>query len=202
MDWMPRTRILADSLEGEATKTSKAGSVGFEGSTSAKSPEINPARDLTELTRASYVLSRAGVRIMQVEGVTTIGVWSDLDGPRIRAALHSLESNLLPVRYLDGAGILIRYKLRWVEGEPVPMNVLYEMERQPEEPWKVRDRMLKEMGWRSKGSLWAAFKAAAPVEQRFQKQCVNGPEGIPAATVRHGEWKESLFIESGVPVNR
>jgi len=87
---------------------------------------------------------------MQIEGVTTIGVWSDLDGPDVRKALRCFRSNCLPILYLDGAGVPMRYKLRRVKGEPVPMNVLSEMERQPAGPWDVRDRMLKEVGWRSK----------------------------------------------------
>jgi hypothetical protein len=79
---------------------------------------------------------------MQLEGVTTIGVWSDLDGPEIRAALRTSASDGVPVRYLDGAGIPMRYKLRRVAGGPVPTNVLAEMSKHPAEPWKVRDRML------------------------------------------------------------
>jgi hypothetical protein len=96
------------------------------------------------------VLNREGVRIMALEGGTTIGVWSDLDGPGARAALRIFGSDRLPLRYLDGAGIPMLYKLRRVDGEPVPMNVLAEMERHPSEPWKVRDRILNEMGWCSK----------------------------------------------------
>jgi hypothetical protein len=41
------------------------------------------------------------------------------------------------------------------------MSVLAEMERHPAEPWAVRDRMLNEMGWCSKGILWAESKAVA-----------------------------------------
>jgi hypothetical protein len=72
------------------------------------------------------VLNRAGVRIMALEGGATIGVWSDLDGPEVRAALRTFGSDGLPVRYLDGAGVPMHYKARRVEGEPVPMNVLSE----------------------------------------------------------------------------
>jgi hypothetical protein len=103
--------------------------------------------DPAELARASAVLKRAGVRIMALEGGATIGVWSDLDGPEVRAALRTFGSDGLPVRYLDGAGVPMRYKARRVVGEHVPMNVLGEMEQNPAEPWKVRDRMLNEMGW-------------------------------------------------------
>lgn len=58
--------------------------------------------DPAELARASAVLNRAGVRIMQLAGAATIGVWRDLDGPEVRAALRTLGSDGLPVRYLDG----------------------------------------------------------------------------------------------------
>src|SRR5262249_39601601 len=112
--------------------------------------EIEP--DPAQLDRAIAVLNRAGVRIMELEGGKTIGIWSDLDGPEIRAALRALGSDRLPVRYLDGADIPERYRRRRGEGVPVPMNVLAEMDRHPAEPWKVRDRVLAEMGWRSKGN--------------------------------------------------
>ena len=104
-----------------------------------------------ELTRASTVLNRAGVRIMALEDGATIGVWSDLDGPEVRVAIRTLGSDGMPIRYLDGAGVPMRYKARRVDGEPVPMNVLAAMERHPVEPWKVRDLMLSEMGWCAHG---------------------------------------------------
>jgi hypothetical protein len=142
-----------------------------------------------ELARASAVLNRAGVRIMEISGTITVGIWSDLDGPEIRATLRSLGSDRLPVRYLDGYGVPMRYKVRGVDGEPVPMNVLAEMVRNAAEPWKVRDRMLNEMGWCSKGTAWAEWKAAA-LSQLFQEQGITGKPGrITAASVRHGEWK-------------
>jgi hypothetical protein len=78
---------------------------------------------------AASMLSRDGVRIMRLDGQFTIGVWSDLDSAKIRVALRTLDMDHLPVRYLDGAGIPPRYRLRRVEGEPVPMSVLAEMER-------------------------------------------------------------------------
>jgi hypothetical protein len=86
------------------------------------------------------------MRLMELENGTTIGLWSDLDGPEVRAALRTFGSDRLPVRYLDGAGVPMRYKMRRVDGEPVPMNVLAAMERHKAEPWKVRDGMLNEMG--------------------------------------------------------
>lgn len=119
-----------------------------DGATSSE-PLMDAGPDPAELAFASAVLNRAGVRIMRLEGAATIGVWSDLDGPEVRAALRTLTMESMPVRYLDGAGIPMRYKVRRVEGEPVPLSVLAEMKRHPEEPWKVRDRMLNEMGFRS-----------------------------------------------------
>ena len=100
-----------------------------------------------ELARASAVLKSTGVRIIALEEGATIGVWSDLDGPDVRTALRAFGFDRLPLRYLDGAGVPLRYKLRRVEGESVPMAVLSEMERHPAEPWKVRDRMLHAIGW-------------------------------------------------------
>jgi hypothetical protein len=186
MDWKPKARILADSAESEPTKPSKPGSVGFEGATSAESPEIEAGPDPAELARASAVLNRAGVRIMALEGGATIGVWSDLDGPAVRAALRTFGSDRLPVRYLDSSGVPMRYKARRVEGEPVPMNVLVAMEQHPAEPWKVRDRMLNEMGWCSKGTPWAEWKAAALNGLSQEQGAAGKPGRITAATVRHG----------------
>jgi hypothetical protein len=147
MNWKPKARILADTAGTEPTKASETDSVVFVGATFVDSPEIEGGPNPAELARASTVLNRSDVRIMALEGGATIGVWSDLDGPEVRAALRTMGLDRLFVRYLDGAGVPVRYKLRRVNGEPVPMNVLAEMERHPPEPWKVRDRMLNEMGW-------------------------------------------------------
>ena len=63
------------------------------------------------------------------------------------------------------------------------------MERSTEEPWKVRDRMLNDMRWCSKGVSWAEWKAAA-LNRLFKKQGATGNQGrITAATFRHGELK-------------
>jgi hypothetical protein len=135
MDWKPSVRVSAGR---EPTKPSKLGSVSFDGKT-PKSPEVEAGPDPTELGRAASVLNRAGARILRVFGAATIGLWSDLDGPELRAALRVLELQRLPIRYLDGDGIPTQYKLRRVEGEPVPKSVLAQMERRPADPWRVRD---------------------------------------------------------------
>lgn len=135
---------------------------------------------------------------MQLDGVPTIGIWSDLDGPQIRGALRALGSAEVLVRYLDGAGIPTRYKLRRVEGEPVPMNVLAEMERHPDQPRTVRDRMLHEARWCSKPTSWAEWKEAAPNRLIQEQGVTGGPGRITAATVRHGETKRNDFRKENV----
>jgi hypothetical protein len=65
---------------------------------------------------------------MELDGLAAIGVWSDLDGPEVRAALRTFGSGGLPVRYLDAAAAPMRYKVRRVEGDPVPFSALAEME--------------------------------------------------------------------------
>ena len=186
-DRSPKTSILADLPECEPSKPSKPGFDGFVGVTSADSHKIEPKPDGAELARASAVIREAGVRIMQLDGVTTIGIWSDRDGLKLRIALSAFGSNGVPIRYLDGAGIPMRYKLRRVEGEPVPLTVLAEMERSPREPWKVRDRMLHDMGWDSGACSWPEWKAVQ-LNRLFQQQGVTRRPGrITAETVRHGE---------------
>jgi hypothetical protein len=189
MNWKPEARIFANTAESEPTKTSETDSVVSVGATSAESPEIEAGPDPTELARASAILSAAGIRLMELENGLSVGVWSDLDGPEVRAALRTFGSDGLPVRYLDGAGVPMRYKARRVDGEPVPLNVLAAMEQHPAEPWKIRDGMLNEMGWCSKGTPWAEWKAAA-LNRLFQEHGAFGKAGrITAATVRHGERK-------------
>jgi hypothetical protein len=104
-----------------------------------------------DMVHARKVLNRAGVRILILETGPAIGIWSDLDGPEIRAALRTLGNAELAVRYLDGAGVPMDYRAPSIEGEPVPTEVLKEMERQTAEPWNIRDRMLKEIDISPKG---------------------------------------------------
>ena len=145
MDWKPKKESPSNLMEQQLTEPPVAGFEGFEGATSAESAKTEAQPDPAELTRASGVLNRAGVRSMVLEGGVTIGLWSDLDGPGVREALHTLGADALPLRYLDAADIPDRYKLRRVDGEPVPLSVLSEMERTVAEPWKVRDELLAAM---------------------------------------------------------
>ena len=119
-------------------RIARAAMAGVSVAPKSTDPGTEAEPDPADLARASDVVNGAGVRIMQLEDVAAIGLWSDVDGPELRAALRTLKVDNLPVRYLDGMGIPMRFKVRRIVGEPVPMNVLNEMERQPAEPWRVR----------------------------------------------------------------
>jgi hypothetical protein len=125
---------------------------------------------------------------MLIDGSDYVGIWSDLDGPELRAALRTYGSDELPMRYLDG-DVPMRFKLRKVLGEPVPPNVLAAMEQEPSQPWVIRDRMLDEMSWSPDGVPWAEWKATS-LNKLFQDQGVTGQPGkITVATVLDGERK-------------
>jgi hypothetical protein len=111
--------------------------------------ELEPSQE--EINQAGEVLSQAGIRLMELEGGTTVGLWSDLDSPAVRAALRVFRSHLLPLKYLDGPGIPAKYQLRRVAGSPVPVSVRLAMERYPAEPWKIRDQMLYGMAIQGRG---------------------------------------------------
>ena len=199
MDWTPKARILADPAERAPTKPSKAGSVGFDGDLSKESSKIEGG---PELMLARTVLTVADVRLLDLDGGRVVGIWSDLDCPKVRAALQLTGENNHPVRYLDGGSVPACYKSRRVPGEPVPMAVLTEMERSQADfqgdggpmegthPWTIRDRMLNEMGWSSKGTPWE-WKAAA-MKRLFKGQGATWEGRATAATVRHRERKASV----------
>jgi hypothetical protein len=149
MKWKPK-RISANPAETEHPKPAEPRFVGFEGATSAESAVIEAGAYATELAGARSILKKFGVRIMSAAQSVSVGVWSDLDGPELRAALADVKLDRLPLRYLDSRGVPLPYKVRAVEGDPIPLSVLLEMERQAAEPWKIRDRMLSEMCWQRK----------------------------------------------------
>jgi hypothetical protein len=151
MDWKPKPRIFTEMAESEPTKPSEPGFDGFEGGIPAKSSKIEAEPSQEEIDAAGEVLKRAGVRLMELPAGTAVGIWSDLDSAEVRAALRVFGSDVLPVWYLDARSIQARFKLRRAEGEPVSLDVLREMERHPDEPWKIRDRLLSELGWCSTG---------------------------------------------------
>lgn len=181
--WLP--------AESETSSSAQAGSKQAAGRSEHKQEAL--AEHKREIDRATALLNLMGVRIMKLkrifpragDGVFAVGVWADLDGPEIRAALRTLRMEPMPVRYLEGAGIQARYKLRQVKGEPIPTNVLSEMGAAPGEPWKVRDQMLNEMRWCSQGIPWAEWKAAT-LNRLFQEQGLTGQPGAAGNDTRPG----------------
>jgi hypothetical protein len=113
-----------------------------------------------ELARALSWLKSAGVRLMNINGQMTVGIWSDLDSAELRRALQLSGSGDLPVRYLDAPGVPDRFKLRSMPGDPVVEEVRIEMERHPEAPWEIRDRMLERMAWHRNPKLWRLSEPA------------------------------------------
>jgi hypothetical protein len=120
----------------EALREGKAEAIAL---LTAKQPLLNARPDPEELSWATTVFAQNGVRLIELNGQLHIGVWSDLDCPVLRAAIAVFHSEGVPVIYLDSELIPLRYKLRHIEGEPVPTHVREVMERSPE-PWKVRNR--------------------------------------------------------------
>jgi hypothetical protein len=172
LDWKPAGLTSAESGKKPTPKFSKTpkyepskpsklpgsdpsrGFEGFEGPSPAFTQKIEAAPTEPERAAANAVLGRAGVRLMTLPEGVCVGIWSDTDSSKVRAALRIFGSDTLPVRYLDGADVPMRFKLRRVPGEPVPASVLAAMEQNPAAPWTVRDQMLKQMGWRPKGIRW------------------------------------------------
>jgi hypothetical protein len=100
------------------------------GPESAASAETAPplakieAQDEREVDHARDVLNSTGARIMALKLGPAIGVWSDLDTPEVRSALRVLRLDQLPLRFLDGPAVQMRYKVRSVPGEPGPLSAL------------------------------------------------------------------------------
>jgi hypothetical protein len=194
---------LADTAESEPTKPSKAGFVGFEGATPAECPEIAADPDPAELARVSAILNRAGVRIMALEGGATIGVWSDLDGPEVRAALRVLGSHLLPVRYLGQVQAVPRGRRTRPPEHAGRDGAVQANLMQPgndiggptlgEYPWGAGTACSKK---------WTGARPECPGravesdngERLFQEQGATGePANIAAETVQHGERNETRW---------
>ena len=121
LNWKPP--IFEKAPDYEPTKTTESVSDVFDGAPPGESQKIEAAL---------AVLSRAGVRILRIDGESAIGVWSDRDGGEIRAALQVLQVTL-PVRFLDGPGIPSPYRTRRAAGEAVSPAKLTAMEAQTEE---------------------------------------------------------------------
>jgi hypothetical protein len=144
--FMPADPSIAARIH-QLLNPAKASKPSAEASIKASSALIDelfdPRAEKQELALA--LMNASGSRIVALEaGTRCVGVWSDQDGPHIRAALHVLGMDGLEVRYLDGPNVPLRYKVRKVPGEPVSLSVRAEMEQHPDAPWEVRDRLWKQ----------------------------------------------------------
>jgi hypothetical protein len=141
LDWQP-SRNFQKSSESELTKTTKADSGVF---VSSHQEQIQKIEHFSEasIEHAVALLNRTGARIViYAAGDEATGIWSDLDGPEVRAAIRMLGRGDLPVVYLDSPGCPNHYKVRRVPGELIPLPILAAMEAAASEPWHVRDELM------------------------------------------------------------
>ena len=122
----------------EPPKPAKPSFDGFDGSPLGQIQKIGPGRELARASLARASLARAGVRFLSLRDVAVAGVWSDRDGPEVRDALRDLGAGSLPLVYLDGPAVPLRWKGRAVPGDPVPSDVLAAMRWRPESGQALR----------------------------------------------------------------
>jgi hypothetical protein len=135
-----------------------------------------PVQD--EASRAEQVLADSGVRLMELNGSFTIGIWSDLDSSELRDAIRTFHPDgMPPIRYLDGDGIPQDFQVRNVPGDAVPPSVREAMERNPTAPWETRDFLLT--GLRAAAISEEPPAGAAPKEQNAP--CADPPKHIRSA---------------------
>jgi hypothetical protein len=140
LDWQPG-QSFQSSLEREPTKTTKTDFGGFVSPQHGQIQEFEHVNEAIE--QAAALLNRTGARmVVFAAGDEATGIWSDLDGPEVRAAIQTLGRDDLPVVYLDSPRCPNHYKVRRVPGELTPLPVLSEMEAAASEPWRVRDELL------------------------------------------------------------
>lgn len=123
---------------------------------------------------ASRILAKAGVRLMNLDEVMTVGIWSDLDSKELRWALAMFGSGDTPWLYLDGPGTPERYKLRAVPGDPVDPDILALMLSDKEKPWETRDLALKRRKEAKSGDGWMALQRKRIFEENAaerEKKC-------------------------------
>jgi hypothetical protein len=137
-------------------------------------PEEERQIELRRLWLCGRQLAVAGCRPIEIGGQPAIGIWSDLDHPSLRTAIRDYYAALwpamagAPIVYLDGPGIPDRFKERRVPrvptredgrpADPIPLEVVEAMMRS-DEPWKVREHMLDELGWLRKRAPWHEYCA-------------------------------------------
>jgi len=110
--------------------------------------------------RARALLDRFEVRVFEIDGCPVVGIWSDYDSPAVRAAIRAVGWGHLPLRYRDSPDFPDKWKVSSLPGEPVPLEILRNMENAMDgEPWKVLQQKLLEWDRRR-----AQAKAAPPPE--------------------------------------
>jgi hypothetical protein len=114
------------------------------------------------MRRARAILHRYEVRCLKTDGETVIGVWSDRDSLAVRSGLDVVGWGDLPIRYLDSSDVPDSHKGSYLDGEPVPMEVLHAMEANPLEPWRIRDRMMGKRAMGTCSSVEEPVMAPAP----------------------------------------
>jgi hypothetical protein len=151
LKWKP-----SDTPSDEPTKPTESGSVGFEGTVSAlseKSESVAEKIAWAQFQWAEATLFKNDVRILELDGVMTAGIWADLDSKDLRDALE-IRFPGTPISYVDAAQVPAREKVRRVPGEPVALSVVAEMEKCGSCPWIKRDELLAAMNWKAQGTAW------------------------------------------------
>ncbi|MFL6448520.1 MAG: hypothetical protein ACJ746_12640 [Bryobacteraceae bacterium] len=145
----------SDTRSDEPAKPTDSGSEGFEGTVSVLPEKSESAAEKIAWARfqwAEATLFNNDVRILELDGVMTAGIWADLDSKDIRDALE-IRFPGIPTCYRDGKDSALD-KDRRVAGEPVPLSVLAEMVKCESRPWVKRDELLATMNWNPQGTLW------------------------------------------------
>lgn len=78
-----------------------------------KKEREGPLSDLL-ITEELRVMNLCGARIIRLGSELKVGLWSDVDGPEIRAAIDTLGMSELQVIHLETAAVDFNYKIRSV----------------------------------------------------------------------------------------
>ena len=142
LDWKPGSALRGSEVR---SRVVTPGSEGFEGTGQPGVPRIRGEDDVPQqrpnqqaIDRAVAVLNAAGVRLMRLDGVLTVGVWSGSAGLEVQA-LRVLEMDQLGVRPLEDTGIPDRYKVCRIQERHAPLSWA---------EWKagMLNRLFKEQG--------------------------------------------------------
>lgn len=151
LKWKP-----SDTRPNEPTKPSESSSDVFEGTVSVPFENLESVAEriaISQMQWAEATLFKNGARIIELDGVMTVGIWGDLDSKDLRDAA-AIRFPGTPTSYLDQPDVPAAEKIRKVAGEPLPLSVVSEMEKCHSCPWLKRDELLAAMNWNPQGTLW------------------------------------------------